>query len=170
MNEGISCCFRRDQRLVSDGFGPRPDSEKAVEGGMAASTSVEAEADLVPVGSQMLVAQAVVDAEGPGLEVGDDAMHPGQDDSVRHRRPVVSRWKIARSICRADPPSMAAQDALAPVKAARSAQIPRPPIRLHTGSPTAHTSAVEFQSTSFVAIILVPQEWPNKFLNLRDLF
>ena len=125
MNEGLSCCFRRDQRLVSDGFGPRPDPEKAVEGGMAASTSVEAEADLVPVESQMLVAQAVVGAEGPGLEVGDDAMHPGQDDSVRHRRPVVSRWKIARSICRADPPSMAAQDALAPVKAARSAQIPR---------------------------------------------
>jgi len=47
---------------------------------MTGSTAVEAEDELVEVGLQVFVAQPVVDAERPGLEVGEDAVHPGQDE------------------------------------------------------------------------------------------
>ena len=39
---------------------------------MAGVPAVEAESELVEVGLQVLRAQAVVDAERPGLEVGED--------------------------------------------------------------------------------------------------
>ena len=51
---------------------------------MAGSAAVKAEDELVEVGLQMLASQAVIDAQGPDLEVGEDAVHPGQDDVGRH--------------------------------------------------------------------------------------
>ena len=55
-------------------------AEQRQEGGVAGSTSVKAEHELVEVGLQMGTAQAVVDAQGPDFEVGEDAVDPGQDD------------------------------------------------------------------------------------------
>ena len=52
---------------------------------MTGSAAVEAEDELVEVGLQVFVAQAMVDAERPGLEVGEDAVHPGQDKVGGHR-------------------------------------------------------------------------------------
>ena len=47
---------------------------------MTGSAAVEAEHELVEIGLQMTAAQAVVDAQGPDFEVGEDAVDPGQDD------------------------------------------------------------------------------------------
>ena len=51
---------------------------------MAGSAPVEAEDELVEVGLQVLASEAVVDAQRPGLEVGEDAMNPGQDHMGGH--------------------------------------------------------------------------------------
>ncbi len=51
---------------------------------MAGVAAVEAESELVEVGLQVLRAQAVVHAERPGLEVGEDPVHPAQDNMGRH--------------------------------------------------------------------------------------
>ena len=51
---------------------------------MAGSAPVEAEDELVEVGLQVLASETVVDAQRPGLEVGEDAMNPGQDDMGGH--------------------------------------------------------------------------------------
>ena len=51
---------------------------------MAGPASIEAEDELVEIGLEMHGAQTVVDAERLGLEVGEDAMDPGQDDMGRH--------------------------------------------------------------------------------------
>jgi hypothetical protein len=45
---------------------------------------VEAEDELVEIGLEVFAAQAVVDPQGPDLEVGEDAMDPGQDDMGGH--------------------------------------------------------------------------------------
>ena len=42
---------------------------------MPGSPAVEAEDEL-----EVSVAQPMVDAQGPDLEIGEDPMHPGQDD------------------------------------------------------------------------------------------
>ena len=55
------------------------DAEDGAEGCVAGSAPVEAEDELVEVGLQVLASEAVVDAQRPGLEVGEDAMNPGQD-------------------------------------------------------------------------------------------
>ena len=60
------------------------DAEKGAEGGMPRAAAVEAEDKLVEVGLKVLAAQTVIDAECPDLEVGEDAVHPGQDDVGRH--------------------------------------------------------------------------------------
>src|SRR5271170_1292221 len=49
--------------------------------GMAA---VEAEDELVEIDLEVLAAQAVIDAQGPDLEIGEDAVRPGQDDMGGH--------------------------------------------------------------------------------------
>jgi hypothetical protein len=41
------------------------------------AAAVEAEDELVEIGLEMLAAQAVVDAQGPHLEVGEDAVRSG---------------------------------------------------------------------------------------------
>jgi hypothetical protein len=59
-------------------------AEQGAERGGAGAASVEAKDELVKIGLQMLAAQAVVDAQGPELEVGEDAVDPGQDDVGGH--------------------------------------------------------------------------------------
>ncbi len=51
---------------------------------MAGSAAVEAEDEFIEVGLQVLGPQAVVDAERPGLEVGEDAVDPRQDQVGGH--------------------------------------------------------------------------------------
>jgi len=58
-----------------------PRRDRSVPG----AAPVEAEDELVEVGLKVFSAQAVVDAQGPDLEVGEDAMDPGQDDMGGHR-------------------------------------------------------------------------------------
>ncbi len=60
------------------------DSEERCAAGMAIAAPVEAEDELVETGLDMSAAQAVIDAERPGFEVGEDPMDPGQDDVGGH--------------------------------------------------------------------------------------
>src|SRR3984893_9397408 len=60
------------------------DTEQGAEGGVAGSAAVEAKDELVEVGLEMLAAQAVIDAQSPDLEVGEDPVHPGQHDMGGH--------------------------------------------------------------------------------------
>ncbi len=56
-----------------------------MEGGVSAVAAVEAEDELVEISLEMLGAQAVIDALGPALEVGEDAVDPGEHEMARHR-------------------------------------------------------------------------------------
>ena len=60
------------------------DPEEGSERGMPGAAPVEAEDELIEIGLEVFAAQAVVDAQGPDLEVGEDAVHPTQDDVGRH--------------------------------------------------------------------------------------
>ena len=60
------------------------DAEKGAEGGVPSAAAVEAEDKLVEVGLKVFAAQAVIDAERPDFEIGEDAVHPGQDDVGGH--------------------------------------------------------------------------------------
>lgn len=62
----------------------RGDAEERAEGGMSGAASVEAEDELVEVGLEVFSTQAVIDAERPALEVGEDAVGPGQHDMGGH--------------------------------------------------------------------------------------
>src|SRR3954467_7137014 len=62
----------------------RGDTEERAEGGMSGAASVEAEDELIEVGLEVFSTQAVIDAERPALEVGEDAVGPGQHDMSGH--------------------------------------------------------------------------------------
>jgi hypothetical protein len=62
----------------------RGDAEERAEGSVSGAASVEAEDELVEVGLEVLSTQAVIDAERPALEIGEDAMGPGQYDMGGH--------------------------------------------------------------------------------------
>ena len=47
---------------------------------MPGAPAVEAEDEFIEVGLEVLAAQPVIDAQGPGLEVGKDSVDPGQHD------------------------------------------------------------------------------------------
>jgi hypothetical protein len=51
---------------------------------MSSTAAVEAEDELIEVGLKVLAAQAMIDAECPDLEVGENAVRPRQDDVGRH--------------------------------------------------------------------------------------
>src|SRR5467141_626866 len=51
---------------------------------MPGAPAVEAEDEFIEIGLEVLAAQPVVDAQGPDLEVGEDAVNPGQDDMGGH--------------------------------------------------------------------------------------
>jgi DDE domain len=93
---GLCTSFRCDQHLVGDGFEGEADTEQGSEGGVAGSTAIEAEGELVEIGLEMGAAEAVVDAQSPGLEVGEHAVHPGQDDMRGHRPDEVRLMVDAR--------------------------------------------------------------------------
>jgi hypothetical protein len=60
------------------------DAEERAEGGMSSAASVEAKDKLVEVGLEVFAAQTVIDAERPALEIGEDAVGPGQHDMGGH--------------------------------------------------------------------------------------
>ena len=60
------------------------DAEQGAEGGVPGAATVEAEDELVEIGLEVLAPQPVVDAQGPDLEVGEDPVHPRQDDMGSH--------------------------------------------------------------------------------------
>ena len=51
---------------------------------MAGSASIEAEGEFIEVALEMLSSQSVIDAERPGLGVGEGAVDPGQNDMGGH--------------------------------------------------------------------------------------
>src|SRR3954467_13824394 len=60
------------------------DAEERAEGGMSGAAPVEAEDELVEVGLEVFATKAVIDAERPALEIGEDAVGPGQHDMGGH--------------------------------------------------------------------------------------
>jgi hypothetical protein len=64
----------------------RSDAEQGAEGGMPGAAAVEAEDELVEIALDVFAAQAVIDAERPAFEIGEDAVGPGQ-----HERPCSRR-------------------------------------------------------------------------------
>ena len=91
--KGLCRCFRCDQYIVGDRFSDDGDGEQGAEGGVAGAATIEAEGELVEVGLQVLLAQTVIDAECPALQVGEDAMRPRQEDVRGHRSDDV--WLVA---------------------------------------------------------------------------
>ena len=64
--------------------------------GMAA---IEAEDELVEIDLEVLAAQAVIDAQGPDLEIGEDAVRPGQDDMGGHFADDVGSGRSISPYC-----------------------------------------------------------------------
>src|SRR3954470_11255372 len=62
----------------------RGDAEERAEGGVPGAASVEAEDELVEVGLEVFATQAMIDAECPALEVGEEAVGPGQHNVGGH--------------------------------------------------------------------------------------
>ena len=52
------------------------DAKQGAEGGVPGAAAVEAEDELVEVGLEMLAAQAMIDAQTPYFEVGEDPVPP----------------------------------------------------------------------------------------------
>ena len=52
----------------------RGDAEQGAEGGMPGAAAVEAEDEFVEVALDVFAAQAVIDAERPAFEIGEDAL------------------------------------------------------------------------------------------------
>ena len=52
---------------------------------MTVAAPIEAEREFIEIGLNVGAAQAVIDAERPGFEVGEHPMDPGQDDMGGHR-------------------------------------------------------------------------------------
>ena len=77
--------LRRDQRFVGRWLDCDTDAEDGAGGSVAGPAPAEAEDELVDeVALHVLASEAEVDAQRPGLEVGEDAMNPGQDDMCGH--------------------------------------------------------------------------------------
>src|SRR5689334_10523630 len=74
------------------------EAEEAGERGLRRAAPVEPEHELVEVGLEVLLAQAVVDAQGPPLRVREHPMHPGQDQVGRrvadHLRVVLDLLQL----------------------------------------------------------------------------
>src|SRR5918912_3424475 len=62
----------------------RSDADERAKGGMPCTASVEPEDELIEVGLEVLSTQTVIDAERPALEIGEDAVGPGQHDMSGH--------------------------------------------------------------------------------------
>src|SRR3954470_24029797 len=73
-----------DQHLVGGGLEGEAEAEQTLEGGVRGAAAVEPEHELVQVGLEVLLAQAVIDAQGPPLRVREHPVYPGQHQ-VRRR-------------------------------------------------------------------------------------
>jgi hypothetical protein len=73
-----------DQHVGGGKFEGEDEGEQGSKGGVAGPPAVDAEDELVEIGLEVRAAQAVVDAERPGLEVGEHAVLPS---AGRHGRP-----------------------------------------------------------------------------------
>ena len=60
------------------------DAEQGSERRVAGAAAVEAEDEFIEVGLEVLATQPVIDAQSPDLEVGEDAVDPGQDNVGGH--------------------------------------------------------------------------------------
>jgi hypothetical protein len=60
------------------------DAEQGPEPGLPPTATVEAEDEFIEVGLETVGAQAVIDAQRPGFEVGKGAVSPGQHDVRGH--------------------------------------------------------------------------------------
>ena len=78
MRKGLSPYVRLDQHFVGGGFDCNTDAEERAESGVAGATAIETENEFVEIGLKVFLAQTVVDAERPGLQVGEDAVDPRQ--------------------------------------------------------------------------------------------
>src|SRR4051812_31144237 len=72
-----------DQHLVGGGLEREAEAEQALEGGVRGAPAVEPEHELVQVGLEVLLAQAVVDPQRPPLRVREHPMDPGRDQVGR---------------------------------------------------------------------------------------
>ena len=62
----------------------RGDAEQGAEGGMSVAAAVEAKDELIEIALDVFAAQAVIGAERPAFEIGEDAVGPGQHDRGSH--------------------------------------------------------------------------------------
>ena len=72
---------------------------------MARATTIETENEFVEIGLQVFLAQTVVDAERPGLQVGEDAVDPRrnsehQEDEQQQADQATTTSKASRPSCR----------------------------------------------------------------------
>src|ERR1700739_1876886 len=72
------------------------DGEQGAATSVAVMAAIEAENEFVEVGLEVLAAQAVIDTQRPGFEIGKDAVGPGEHDMSSHladrMRVVVNAW------------------------------------------------------------------------------
>src|SRR5512144_2183671 len=90
--KGLCRCFRFDQHVVGGGHFGEGDAEKGTEGGVSGVAAVEAKGEFVEIGLQVFAAQAVIDAERPAFEVGEEAMRPREDNVGNHRATTCGSW------------------------------------------------------------------------------
>src|SRR6266851_1717999 len=62
----------------------RGDAEQRAACGVSGAAAVEAKDELVEIDLEVLATQAVIDAQGPDLEIGEDPVGPGQNDMGGH--------------------------------------------------------------------------------------
>src|SRR4249919_184250 len=74
--QGLSPYVRLDQHFAGGGFDCNADAEERAERGGAGATAIETENEFVEIGLKVFLVQTVVDAERPGLPVGEDAVDP----------------------------------------------------------------------------------------------
>ena len=60
------------------------DAEQGAKGSVPVPAAVEAKDKFVEIGLEVPAAQAMIDAQRPGFEVGKDAVDPGQHDMSGH--------------------------------------------------------------------------------------
>ena len=83
-----------DEQVVWSWSGSGADAKEGIERGMPCPASIEAEHELVEVVLEVGLSQSVVNAQAPALEIGEQAMDPGQHDMRCHR----TEWRPRRPL------------------------------------------------------------------------
>ena len=99
----------------------------------------------------MRAAQAVGDAERPGLEVGEHAVHPGQDDVGGQGPDDVGSWRMPDAPGSPDPPSVLAVAPVARLAARQACRLlaeksPSAARRMRPGRPSWTSAAPAISS------------------------